>query len=190
MSELQAKLILSVPVGKWTDSANTLRSNFDDIKDARYDKAAVWIFSNSMDNKKVPLNEPGGFSASLRLEFRLIEGKLAREVNLPTGNEEISLQFFDRRPNNLPHLRMLFRVIRRKYYVENCLHRGEDLEEYQVYRLRARMSDPDDYNGYLFELALAFNYPSSRADVLEKLGTVFWIAITQKTKQTTLEEYT
>lgn len=189
MSE-KPKLIHTVPVFKWTDSAHILRSNFDNIADAKYDTAAVWVFSNSQDKKKVPLNEPGGFSVSMRLEFRLIDGKLDRQVNLPTGNEEIGLQFFDRRPNNLPHLRMLFRVIRRKYYIENCLHRGEDLEEYKVYRFRARMSDPDEYNGYLFELNLAYHYRSSRADELEKLGTVFWLAITQKTEQTTLEQHT
>lgn len=149
--------------------------------DSRFKTTALFKF---VDDAEITTSR--GFKALLQIRFKMPDGILDDSVKLPTiANEEVSLEFFKNRPDELAYKLMLVGIERKHHIVDKYVPRGYD-DEIEVDRFIYHSSERDAFGGFILSLGLHYHMPSDRAKSLLKTKHPF-LAITQKTEQTTLE---
>lgn len=153
--------------------------------DVKFKKSCLFRF---LEDKEV--GEPRGYRASLKLRFKMPDGMLDSKVSqLPTdANEIIELEFYNEQPSDVANLLLLFNIDRKRHYEDNFIPRGT-LQEIKVYRLYYSSSDRQELGGYGLQLELAYHQPNDNVKKLLNSGTNLWLAMTQKTRQSRIDEH-
>jgi len=186
MSRNEPFLVHTANLEKYDPKIFEVKKQYLNPKDAKYEVAAVWKFYNRAEP-----NYSGGHNLKLELQFKVDRDteKLHEDVKLPiTAGTEVSLLFFDHRPDEIPKMLMLFGLTRKKYSpkTHKILRDGEaaTLSSFKY------LDSGYEYDGYRIEIQLKYNIPSSRSEKLIKDGKLIYLAIVQDTIQTTVDQFT